>query len=74
MEHKQLYYSVSINKYRVHINTADGPKSVSMWATDEGLKEYIEINHVEHPDIPATYKVTKIGTVQKGQPIPQWKP
>jgi hypothetical protein len=74
IQHKQLYYSVTINRYKVHINTDDGIVSKSFWATDSGLQEYIEINHKYDPDIPAKYKVTKIGKVQKDEPIPAWRP
>lgn len=73
-EEEELYYCVTINRYKVYINTDKGIVSKSFWATDGGLQEYIEINHKYDPNIPAKYKVTKIGKVQKGELVPSWRP
>jgi hypothetical protein len=68
---EQRHYKVSVDRYRINYTNAEGlQKAKRMWGTEEGIKEWIELNNLKD----ATYKITKKGVVQVGAPIPEWQP
>jgi hypothetical protein len=62
----QRVYNVSVNRYRIDYTDEEGnPKVLRKWGTEGGIIEFIEENGFEN----ATYKVAKLGIVQKGKPV-----
>jgi hypothetical protein len=70
---EQRYYAVSVDRYKVVLHTEEGITTHKLWGTEGGIKEWIANNEVPEPEQPATYKITKRGVVQQGEPIPEMK-
>jgi hypothetical protein len=68
---EQRYYTVSVDKYRIDYTDVDNePRVKKLWGTEGGIKEWIAENNLSD----ATYKISKKGIVQTGEPIPEWRP
>jgi hypothetical protein len=65
---EQKLYAVTINKYNVSTVTASGEITDKvMWATDEGLEEWVTKNTPVGGEVTTT--LLEEGPVQKGQPV-----
>ena len=66
MENKPLYYTVSVNKYKVIHYAPSGEEMVDeMWATEDGVQEWAENN----THVLSSIQIVEKGIVQKGEPV-----